>query len=132
MTNIQERDMIDTKTIQAALDQFIGSDTAYKWSVLAPGCRLTDGTKYLAAAAGAYWLMDVIASYQRTLQRRHEFFQVWRLEKNGSAAVVTCTNEMGDITVRQEIPFTDFPLDSIKLYATWTGGYLLIQLPSEY
>ena len=33
---------------------------------------------------------------------------------------------------RQEIPYTDFPLDSITLYACWDGENWVIMLPSEY
>ena len=33
---------------------------------------------------------------------------------------------------RQEIPYTDFPLDSITFYACWDGENWVIMLPSEY
>jgi hypothetical protein len=33
---------------------------------------------------------------------------------------------------RQEIPYTDFPLDSITLYACWDQEHWVIMLPSEY
>ena len=33
---------------------------------------------------------------------------------------------------RQEIPYTDFPLDSITLYACWDQENWVIMLPSEY
>jgi hypothetical protein len=33
---------------------------------------------------------------------------------------------------RQAIPYTDFPLSEITLYACWEGEYWVIMLPSEY
>ena len=33
---------------------------------------------------------------------------------------------------RQEIPFTDFPLDQITIYACWDTEHWVIMLPSEY
>jgi len=33
---------------------------------------------------------------------------------------------------RQEIPYTDLPLDSITLYACWDQQNWVIMLPSEY
>jgi hypothetical protein len=33
---------------------------------------------------------------------------------------------------RQEIPYTDFPLAEITLYACWDGEHWVIMLPSEY
>lgn len=37
----------------------------------------------------------------------------------------------GNEHARQEIPYTDFPLDNITLYACWDGGHWVIMLPSE-
>jgi hypothetical protein len=33
---------------------------------------------------------------------------------------------------RQEIPFTDLPLNEVTLYACWDGEHWVIMLPSEY
>ncbi len=33
---------------------------------------------------------------------------------------------------RQEIPYTDFPMHSIALFASWDGEHWIIMLPSEY
>ena len=73
----------------------------------------TDGVKYMAEVSGSYWLIDVVASY-----RRKEPFQIWELKvKPDKSCVVTMREDTGQPTkVRQEIPYTDFPLESIKLY----------------
>ena len=132
-----------TKTLaeelQAGLAGFYGTEHYYgHWT-----SRLiwTDGVQYLAEKAGAYWLIDAIASWQIKPKVRREPFQVWTLKVNREAkadpnadkppvmAVLTGKDdEPGRVLARQEIEFTDFPLDSIKLYVE--GGVLL--LPSEH
>lgn len=105
------------------LNQFTGTENHYKHQT---GRLLwTDGVQYVAENAGAYWLIDAIVSYQRT-----EHFQIWELKKhNDNSATLTMREDTGQPTkVRQEIPFTDFPLEEIKLYLI--DGVLL--LPSEY
>lgn len=108
---------------------------------------LTDGAKFVAEKCGpddthgAYWLMDVIASYQgEKYLARHEF-QTWKLtihlpgESNASRrGTVTCFDGNKQL-VRQEIGHTDFILDDgITLYASVEGDpcSLIILLPSEY
>jgi hypothetical protein len=50
------------------------------------------------------------------------------------AAVLTCTDGNEKQLVRQEIPSTDFPLNSISLYAAQDEslGGLVVMLTSEY
>ncbi|MFC1765106.1 DUF6876 family protein [Planctomycetota bacterium] len=115
---------METKTLESDLRQFTGAVNYYRhWT----GHGLfTDGVQYLAEQAGAYWLVDAIFSY-----RRREPFQVWTLKKNtdDNGAVLTMQEDTGEpVKVHQDIPFTDFPLDQIKLYLI--DGVVL--LPSEY
>lgn len=115
---------METKLLtQADLDQFTGTEQYHQhWM---RQIVYTDGVKYMADAGGAYWLIDVVASYQRK-----EPFQIWELKvKPNKSCVVTMREDTGEpAKVRQEIPHTDFPLESIKLYLI--DGVLL--LPSEY
>ncbi len=102
------------------LRQFTGTEQWYKHYL---GGLFTDGVKYMAGKAGAFWLLDVIFSY-----RRKEPFQIWILKVKDRIGVVTMREDTGQpVKVRQEIPFTDFPLAEIKLYLI--DGVLL--LPSE-
>jgi len=107
---------------QSDLSQFYGTEHYYKHWL---GCVYTDGVKYMAEKAQAYWLLDVVFSY-----RRKEPFQIWELKKTGTTtAIVTMKEDTNEpILVSQEIPRTDFPLDEIKLYLI--DGVLL--LTSEY
>ena len=103
------------------LRQFTGTEQWYKHYL---GGLYTDGVQYMAGKAGAFWLLDVIFSY-----RRKEPFQIWTLKVKDRVGVVTMREDTGQpVKVRQEIPYTDFPLAEIKLYLI--DGVLL--LPSEY
>jgi len=115
------------------LNRFCGTMQYYRYLL---GLKLTDGVKYLADEAGAYWLLDIIASYQTDQKICNLHFQVWELkllpkdEATGrQPAVVTMkTDTNHPLLVKQDITHTDFPLDSITLYLI--DGVIL--LTSEY
>lgn len=94
-------------------------------------CLLTDGAKYLAEGAGAFWLMDAAASYLIELGT-DDWFVMVRLVVTGSSAVLTLEDGNGHVRARQEIPFTDFPIPHYTLYACWDGEHWIVMLPSEY
>jgi hypothetical protein len=51
--------------LQAArLEQFTGTTQYYQAGMSFMNTNMTDGAHYVAEQAGAYWLMDAIASYQ--------------------------------------------------------------------
>jgi hypothetical protein len=52
------------------LDGFTGTEAYHPWSILFRKAVLTDGAKYLADKAGAYWLMDVIDGNGNVLARQ--------------------------------------------------------------
>jgi hypothetical protein len=114
--------------LQQALRQFTG--TEHWWTnPLFSGFSYTDGVKYLAGEAGAYWLIDAIFSHQCNPKVKAEGFQEWRLKVSpDNTAVLTCSDGNCNEICRQEIAFTDFPLDEIALYLM--NAVLL--LPSEY
>jgi len=109
---------------QSELDQFIGTEQYWKhWTGVGV---YTDGVKYLAEKAGAFWLLDVIFSYQK----RKEPFQLWILRVNeDKSAVVTMQEDCNTkVLIKQEFNFTTFPFKEIRLF--YIDGVLL--LPSEY
>lgn len=89
---------------------------------------LTDGALYLAEHGGAgattaYWLMDVIASYQGEKQmKRIENPQLWKIECFGEGSerscVVSCGNNPNKPIIKQEIEWTNFLLNEYELYAS--------------
>ena len=110
------------------INQANGSEAYHKFSAI-PGFPVaTDGTIALAEAAECFWLLDVIGSYQ-TDKRLDPDFQIWKLTVNheDSTGVVYGYNDT-ELIISQEIPYTDFPLDEVKLFLM--GGVIL--LPSEH
>lgn len=107
------------------LDQFIGTEHYYKHWL---GFVFTDGIKYLADEAKAYWLIDAIGSYQPEL--RNVEVQFWTLTVNHDKSAVLEMKEDSDLParVKQLIPWTDFPIESITLYFI----NKTLHLPSEY
>ena len=106
------------------IQHFTGTDNYYKHWL---GILFTDGVKYVAEEAGAYWLIDAVASYYSSLKK--EEFQVWTLVKNeNNSWTLSATDGNDKILVTQEIEFSDFPRNHIQFYLS--GNVLL--LPSEY
>ena len=116
---------MDNKLNASDLAQFTGSETWYKHMT---GGLFTEGVKYLADHAGAYWLIDEIMFRQRFRRVRQEEFQLWKLTVIGSEAVLDCEDGNGHIVHTKRIEFTDFPLPEIRL---WFTDHTLL-LPSEY
>lgn len=127
---------------QDDLSQFTCTDNYYPhWT---RKLVFTDGVKYLADKAGAYWLIDAIASYQadkRVKQNKMlQGIQFWKLEVKDGKGVLTCVEDTGrKPVIRQEIEFTDFPLDEVEIWVEY-GGFetengiqtaFVAMLPSE-
>lgn len=120
--------MTNSQFSAAELNQFTGTEHYYR---ISPGTVITDGCKYLADHAGAYWLMDAIASYLPQFTGREEFISAKLTVVRGVADLIL-DNGNGKVLDRQHIPFTDFPLASINLYACWGGEFWVVMLPGEY
>jgi len=105
-----------------------GTEAYHKFSSLSNYLVVTDGVLAVAEAARCFWLLDIIGSYQ-TDKRPDPHFQVWKLvvSHEDNTAVVSGYNDT-TLIVKQEIPFTDFPLDELKLFLM--DGIVL--LPSEH
>ena len=127
--------------LSAELPHFTGTEEyhriVYPWLRNTP-FLLTDGAKHLANKAGvisgtAYWLIDILASYQREKPVKGEPFQVWKLTVKESEGKITCDDGNGRILASQDIPFVDFALDEATLYVSsdeYNG--IIVMLPSEY
>jgi hypothetical protein len=118
------------------LVQFTGTEHYYRFWY---GIRyLTDGVKYLADAAGCYWLLDAIGSYQPQLashkDRRLHDLQFWTLKVGGDhSAVLTCVADGNEPpAVTQQIKWTNFPLPEIDIWVQRSGEDMIALLPSEY
>ena len=117
-----------SKTLLDSLAQFTGTERYYR---INRKCVITDGAKYLAEAAGAYWLMDAAASYLLELGT-DDWFVLVRLVVNDSKAMLTLEDGNGAIRAQQDIGYTDFPLPEQIIYACWDTEHWVLMLPSEY
>ena len=108
---------------------FTGTETWYRHS-LNPKALFTDGAKYVADTAGAYWLIDEIALSQRCVQAvAAEEFQVWKLKvQDDHSAELSCEDGNDNVVFTKGIRFTDFPVKEFTLWCTNN----VIMLPSEY
>lgn len=110
------------------LTQFTGTEQYYR---ISKKHLLTDGTKFLADQAQCYWMMDAISSHLAEIGTADWFVLVKTMVKN-SKALMVYEDGNGHEHARQQIPYTDFPLEEITLYACWDGEHWVIMLPSEY
>ncbi|HXE54660.1 MAG TPA: hypothetical protein VN541_16685 [Tepidisphaeraceae bacterium] len=118
---------VDGEALRKELRQFTGT-TQYHRNFL--GMNYTDGVQYLAERAGAFWLIDAIASWQPYVRPVDHGFQVWELVVHGNrTAELTARRDAGQEPMAiQKIPYTDFPMKSVEL---WVEEGILI-LPSEH
>lgn len=120
--------------IQAALPHFHGTEHWHRYSpTLFRNILLTDGAKYVADAAGAYWLMDAIASHLPSVPAG-EWLTIATLTREDGGAVLMLSDDTPPTKVyaRQDIEYTDFPLDLIKFFVSRQGCDWIILLPGEY
>ncbi|MDR3797835.1 MAG: hypothetical protein P4K93_06760 [Terracidiphilus sp.] len=75
-------------------------------------------------------LLHIIAIAQQQKPRiSQEEFQVWKMQVRADhSATVPCDDGNGNVVYMQVIPFTDFPLNEVKLHFANN----VIHLPSEY
>jgi hypothetical protein len=111
------------------MSQFTGSEHWYRFGIV-PDITCTDGAKYVADTAGAYWLLDEIALAQKYVKEvAAQEFQVWKLTvKEDNSATLVCEDGNYNTVFSKPIPFTDFPKDGVTL---WFADNV-IYLPSEH
>lgn len=118
--------------LQAFIAQVNGFETHYRHPL--SGMSFSEGVKYIADQAGAYWLIDLIliASKFEHLQGKCEGLEFWVLTTKDGKGELICTDGGMDggeanVVFSESIPFTDFPLEEFTLYND--GGILC--LPGE-
>ena len=122
--------MNHTDNIAQELNQFIGSQTFTRWSVLSQSV-LTEGTQYLAETGNCYWLFDAIQSHVDELGE--DMVQSVLTVQDDSTAVLELDDMNDNIIASQVISYTDFPLSIIKIWSVRneTGAFTHM-LPREY
>ena len=125
---------MDKDQLLDELRNFYGTEHYYRTN---PGLLVTDGVKFLADKAGAYWLLDVVWSYLPVLRKSRDTFFVVVLTKDGVEAPGAAFSIQDDVPpsktyAAQAVEYTDFPLDEIKMYLAATEEEFVLMLRSEY
>lgn len=140
MTIKQEKEKLNP----ADFSQFTGTTAYYQYSPLFANFLLTDGTKFLAEKAECYWLMDKIAALQihPTIKNHPQLrtIQFWKLTVHDDrSATLLCEWDYNEMVYEERIDYTDFPLDSVKVWVQRTRlsedskeWVYVAHLPSEY
>ena len=116
-----------TNELEIKMRQYTGTMDYHRLTLTS--LLATDGVRMVAEKAGAFWLVDAIASYQANPEVKKLAIQFWRLEVKDNAAVLYCIEDSGmPRIVEQEIDYTDFPEGDWKFYVQ--NG--VIMLPEEY
>ena len=119
------------KDLNDEFSQFTG--TQHYYSHFTKLCVFTDGVKSMADKYSAYWLIDVIASYQTQPAVKSQPFQIWTISsENGKALVEMRPDTDRPVMASQHIPLTDFPDGTLKMYFIDDGSYKVLLLPGEY
>lgn len=134
--------------IKQHLEGFIGTENYYRHPMMR-NLYATDGAQFVFETCGkevdgknksAFWLFDVIMSYQTNRKVASESFQVWTLTKRDNDWLIKCTDGdkgYGEVVLcKQVVPFSGFILDEITLWAErgsidGVNTALVIMLPSE-
>lgn len=125
---------------QRVLDQSRNGCNSYFGHPLVPKFIYTEGVRELAQAASCFWLLDLLAIPLLKAVKEDPN------ANNGSMVILTLTKYSQDAKATLEassaddappfwtydVDWTDFPLDSLTLYAQWDGDVLITILPSEY
>lgn len=116
-----------SKELQANLDQFYGTELYYINPLMK--FTYTEGVKYFAENAGAYWLLQEINFIYVDLQQigKAEFLNIKVISKDNKADIIVDDGN-DNILKKKHIAFTDLPEGEWKFFLT--NNVLL--LPSEY
>lgn len=123
--------MLSKSEIINGLSGFYSSENIWREGPI----RFTDGIRWLAENAGAFWLIDLVKSYQPQINAGrinsksiHDLkdFQLWTLKVKDNTAIITCRADSGcEAAITQEIEYTDFPLEEFEFYVE--NGTMLLK-----
>ncbi len=121
--------LLELAKFKAGLEQFTGTEHYY-FNPLYQDMHYTDGVKYLAGKACAYWLLDMIGAEFFPKQKSGDWdsFVVIKLVVEASSMAISVQDGNHNEYRHKTIPFTDFPEGE---WALWLIDGVLL-LPSEY
>lgn len=119
--------MKTAQEIKSELANFTGTENYFQHPL---NILYTDGIQCLASY-GCYWLIDIVASWQLDKKVRVQEFQVFKLTVNEDRSAIISIEDGNDKVIeKQNIEYTDFPLDSITLF--YNSIEKVLYLPTEH
>lgn len=119
---------MNTTELTSELAQFTGTSHWYRHN-LNSDITYTDGVKFFAETAGAYWLLDIIATQPEILGTMQTGMAVIKLQvNNDTTAVLICEDGNYNPTYSRPLEFTDAP---VGVWVLWFTDNVIL-LPSEY
>lgn len=116
---------MNTIELRQALTQFTGTEQWYR-HFISP-LLYTDGVKFFAENAGAYWFVDIVAIMIAPLQRVHAFMDIKLISADGKARIVASDGNYNEVWSR-DIDYTDCPEGEWEFFLT----HDVLMIPSEY
>lgn len=120
---------MNAQELLAALPHFTGTEQWYYLPQFGRRYTYTDGIKFLAENAGAYWMIDYVLARQPFFENKRASFQVWKFRKDeDDGFTFTVEDGNGNKLAQYTELYTDFPLDEFEF---WVVNNVIL-LKSEY
>ena len=129
------------RNLASELQQFTGCDQVYQHSLVRK-LVYTEGIRYLCEKTKSFWLLDAVASYFASSEMmkaidkdpRLKDFQVWTIavKEDRSASITMRADSDTPPAITQDINWTDFPLDEVRMWVGFDGSRWTLYLPSEH
>ncbi len=139
MTSTPEPSPTKTPLTHDELRRFTGSGLVYMHRL---HLAYTEGVRHLANRGDAYWLIDAISSWigskafreAASKDSRIECMHFWKLTvlEDRTAVLTARVDSPVEPFIVQSIPFTDFPLSDVDIWAGHDGKSWTLYLPSEH
>jgi hypothetical protein len=126
-------DMTDIHEFLGNLAQYTGTEHYYRHA-LNRNVTFTDGVKYFAETAGAFWLLDIYATELDKLARKHGIIFATATAKDGKATLSAARDSGRKPLWTRDIDFTTLPDGEWPIWIAEGGpeNTVVLMLPSEY
>lgn len=123
---------ISSGQLASELAQFTGSETWHR--SINRTVTFTDGVAHFAEQAGAFWLVDILATELPKFVAAHDIVFVTMKVANHKATISALQDKDCPPLWTKRIGYTDCPEGEWKFYVAPGGpqGTVVIMLPSEY
>jgi hypothetical protein len=130
--------------LTAVMDQYLGGSEGRTRHYFNPRLIFTEGVKAVADAAGAYWLLDIVATEVapiclRMWEQEQEHMAFLHVQVAHEGATLWLDRDMGEPRLwERRIEFTDFPTGNWMFYLAIDGivdpsqDVVVAMLPQEY